>query len=108
MTAAQNTIALKGSPAWGGLLAAAVVALIIAIIGIAISVRPVAAPARAVSTGAGSVVTITGAQQAEAYMTSLLDLHNRAVGPTQIHPGRPDSPKTDLTPRKFGGPHRAQ
>lgn len=44
MTAAQNTIRLKGSNQLGGLLAAAAAALLVAVIAVAISARPVVAP----------------------------------------------------------------
>jgi hypothetical protein len=119
MTAAQNTIALKRTSVLGGLLAAAVVALIVAIVAIAITARPVAAPATA--TVAKPYVqslhdkhlnlapTITGTNQGEIYVQWLLDRHYQAMKATQ--PRVPAPPYPDqVTPivRHPGGPFRAQ
>ena len=94
MTAAQNSIALKRSSWLGGLLAAAVVALIVAIIAIAISARPVAAPATVAvpkpyvqslhDKHLNLAPTITGTSQGEMYVQSLLEKHYQAFAADEV------------------------
>ena len=52
MTAAQTSIALKGSRSYGSMIAVVVIALMVAITVVAISARPLAAPATTLNQSA--------------------------------------------------------
>ena len=81
MTAAQSSLAFGGPHRLPAYAAAFAAGLLVAIAGLAISARPITEPAPlAIAPAAQApVATITGADQLNAYMQSLLDRHAQAV-----------------------------